>query len=188
MQMPVMDGISATRTIRGLGIETPIVALTANVMKEDKDNCKHAGFDGFCGKPIIMVEFLTMLRQHLRPVAPQSAELNTALSDLRADPFGDIDIQDLIDIYVNSLPATLNDVIRAHATHDYDAMKFIVHNMRGTGGGLGFTEMAEIAGTIQREITTRNTRDLDAHIQALKSACNKIIASHTPQVSAASGQ
>ena len=56
MQMPVMDGISATRAIRSLGNEriraTPIIALTANAMVEDAAACRVAGMNDFLSKPI----------------------------------------------------------------------------------------------------------------------------------------
>ena len=53
MQMPVMDGIEATRIIRAeIDRDIPIVALTAAVFKEDQDNCLRAGMNGFLTKPI----------------------------------------------------------------------------------------------------------------------------------------
>lgn len=53
VQMPVMDGIQATREIRRIesNHRTPIIALTANVLPEDREKCQEAGMDGFVAKP-----------------------------------------------------------------------------------------------------------------------------------------
>ncbi|MCM8537609.1 MAG: response regulator [Lentisphaeraceae bacterium] len=52
MQMPVMDGIEATREIRKQGYEIPIIALTANAFDSDKKNCLDSGMDDFTTKPL----------------------------------------------------------------------------------------------------------------------------------------
>lgn len=52
MQMPVMDGFTATRTLRERGLKTPILAFTANVMEQDRQRCAAAGCTGFLTKPI----------------------------------------------------------------------------------------------------------------------------------------
>jgi CheY-like chemotaxis protein len=52
VQMPVMDGLTATRTLRAAGVTTPIVALTANAMVEDRERARAAGCSHFATKPI----------------------------------------------------------------------------------------------------------------------------------------
>jgi signal transduction histidine kinase/CheY-like chemotaxis protein len=52
MQMPVMDGYKTVRTMRSAGMRVPVVALTANVMAEDRQACLEAGCDRFVGKPV----------------------------------------------------------------------------------------------------------------------------------------
>ena len=71
LQMPVMDGYTATRRIRELenpalaGI--PILAMTANAFDEDRQNAEKAGMNGHLSKPFDMQQLLTMLREKLSP-------------------------------------------------------------------------------------------------------------------------
>ncbi len=70
VQMPEMDGYEATRHIRALGMpgskEIPIIAMTANVFKEDVERCLAAGMNGHLGKPLDMNEMLRILRKYLK--------------------------------------------------------------------------------------------------------------------------
>ncbi|WP_374350245.1 ATP-binding protein [Chitinimonas sp.] len=80
MQMPEMDGLQATRAIRVLEGErhTPIVAMTANVMPEDRARCFDAGMDDFISKPISM--------SHLNQVLQQAASLLQAAEAAAPEP------------------------------------------------------------------------------------------------------
>ncbi|KZN30492.1 histidine kinase [Pseudoalteromonas luteoviolacea S2607] len=67
IQMPVMDGYSAAKNIRkNSKFDTlPIVAMTANVMKEDLEKCEQAGMDGHIGKPINFNQMAETIKSHL---------------------------------------------------------------------------------------------------------------------------
>jgi signal transduction histidine kinase len=83
VQMPVLDGYSATRELRAGGLEVPIVALTANAMSEDQDASREAGCTGFLSKPIDMDR---LLEEVVRQVAPDLALAGRAAAgDTAAD-------------------------------------------------------------------------------------------------------
>jgi CheY-like chemotaxis protein len=66
VQMPVMNGYEATEKIRSMGNEkssVPIIAMTANVMKDEVDRCYEAGMDDFIGKPFDTGELLSKIHQ-----------------------------------------------------------------------------------------------------------------------------
>ncbi len=67
IQMPVMDGLEATRTLKADAITRNIlvVALTSHVMKEDKEKILQAGFDGYLTKPIDIRELLKKVADYL---------------------------------------------------------------------------------------------------------------------------
>jgi PAS domain S-box-containing protein len=71
MQMPVMDGLKATRRIRAMPDpqckDLPIIAMTANVFKDDVENCLAAGMNDHVGKPIDIDEMFRKLRKFLKP-------------------------------------------------------------------------------------------------------------------------
>jgi len=73
VQMPEMDGNEATRIIRALEIprakEIPIIAMTANVFKEDVEKCIASGMNGHIGKPLDFEEVVKQLRRYLNPSA-----------------------------------------------------------------------------------------------------------------------
>jgi CheY-like chemotaxis protein len=61
VQMPEMDGLEATRRIRGSGLSTRIVAMTAHALEGDKDECLQAGMNEYISKPINMEELRKIL-------------------------------------------------------------------------------------------------------------------------------
>jgi CheY-like chemotaxis protein len=67
IQMPEMDGYEAARKIRALenGKQVPIIAMTANVFREDIEKCLDAGMNDHISKPISLDEVLNKLRQYL---------------------------------------------------------------------------------------------------------------------------
>ncbi len=69
MQMPVMDGVEATREIRALGkfAELPIVAMTANAMQQDQERCIAAGMNDFLTKPIEPERLWAALLKWIKP-------------------------------------------------------------------------------------------------------------------------
>lgn len=115
MQMPVMDGFTATRKLREAGVEIPIFALTANVMQADRDRCEQAGCTGFLTKPIDIDKLLQSLAEILpldesAPEGPRSPnpeqELRTEDSDRASSPTAADLVDDALRMVENALDFT----------------------------------------------------------------------------------
>ena len=65
MMMPVKDGVTATKELRSKGIDTPIIAMTANAFDLHVEKCYDAGMDGFLAKPLERRAILVELNKYL---------------------------------------------------------------------------------------------------------------------------
>ena len=78
VQMPKMDGYEATQRIRASGFPSaktvPIIAMTANVFREDVESCLAAGMDGHLGKPFDMDDLLKITHKYLKADDPENTE------------------------------------------------------------------------------------------------------------------
>lgn len=74
IQMPVMDGLEAARRLLERGVQTPIIAMTANVMQHDVESYQQHGMRGVVPKPFRRDEMVAVLKEHLQSVgvAPQA--------------------------------------------------------------------------------------------------------------------
>jgi len=74
-----MDGYEATRRIRAMKVpeagQIPIVAMTANVFREDIEKCLSAGMDGHIGKPLVLEEIIITLRKYIARIEDEEGLL-----------------------------------------------------------------------------------------------------------------
>jgi len=81
MQMPVMDGYTATQRLRELGHTMPIVAMTANAMQGDEDKCRTAGCSHFLTKPIDIDRLWKLLTETLGAADPDTRDVPSGDED-----------------------------------------------------------------------------------------------------------
>jgi signal transduction histidine kinase/CheY-like chemotaxis protein len=133
LQMPVMDGLEATRRIRAREAAhgrppLPIIAMTARAMLEDREHCLAAGMNGFLSKPMDPQQFFDVL-ETIGQALPDAVEPPTeSVTPLIQD--ADIS-RHVASVFVGTVPAQLDRLRRA--VHDRDAavIASVAHSMRG---------------------------------------------------------
>jgi signal transduction histidine kinase/DNA-binding NarL/FixJ family response regulator/HPt (histidine-containing phosphotransfer) domain-containing protein len=178
MNMPVMDGIETTRRIRAaersgeLHGRLPIIAMTANVMKEAVEACREAGMDDFLPKPCQRSQTIDLLARWLAPVAGggSAASAAFAASAAPAAPRAPVDPADsVIDLaYYRQVEATmgdemalliadfksstaqlLGDISRAAAENDWAMLKHGAHALHPSAATVGAKTLAAMAADLE---------------------------------------
>jgi len=152
IQMPELDGEGAMQQIRARKIETPIVALTANAMAEDRARYLDLGFNDHLAKPIVSSDFLKLLSRYLSPQAPEMevSSDDGALCSTTADP----GVKSVLERFVARLPqrvAHLSDLLEKQ---DFNELARAVHQMKGAAGGYGFAPISDAAARAEQSIRT----------------------------------
>lgn len=173
MQMPVLDGIEATRRLRAQGYRQPIVALTANAMQEDIRRCEEAGCDGFLSKPIDRARFSATVARYLGAdtAVAQAPEEPPIVSSLLAE---EPELADLVAGFVARLPALIEELAGAHDARDWTALKAKAHDLKAVGGGYGFPQVTEVAAKIEFEIAKKDEPGLAVQVERLRALGRRI--------------
>ncbi|AFY65262.1 response regulator [Geitlerinema sp. PCC 7407] len=160
IQMPEMDGLSATRRICAdfPAQERPrIVAVTANAMQGDREQCLAAGMDDYTSKPLRIAELMRVLQSCTvrSPVAPLPPIVSTLLETLQAQ-LGDVTTEilaEVIDSYLQEAPALLGQMQQAIAQADALSLQRAAHTLKSssaTVGALGLSRLSQELETLGR--------------------------------------
>lgn len=171
MQMPVMDGMEATRSIRQAGNNTPIIALTANHSQEDKDRCFASGCDGFLIKPINQPEFYKTISNFLN-----SSENNgDATTNNEVESKLDSKLHEIIIMFIDELPSTLQEIQDAWGRDNWEQLRFLSHRLKGGSANLGFSDLSKIAANIETNIKNGFLSEIPDQITLLENEFRHVI-------------
>lgn len=178
-QMPVLSGYEATREIRKIENgpkHTPIVAMTANVLAKDEQNCLDAGMDDFIGKPINLSSLFNIVRKYI-PETPEPAlafenkpnEANDIITDIMTNlGFTQIEAEEIFVQYSATLPQFILDSEKAIEKNDFEDLKKIAHKLKGSSANLGVKRIASICEQIEKELQNDNNGNCLDFINEIK--------------------
>ena len=171
-QMPVMDGFTAASRIRemedqsGTGKRVPIIALTANVMNEDREQCLAAGMDAHLGKPIVPSQLADCLERHL---SGRKVLHDVDLKALREITGGDAEFErELIKTFVTSGDKCLADIVEALRTDDYETVGKRAHALKGASANIHAHRLCAAASHLESAARAKSLRDIDGLVRELQ--------------------
>jgi len=151
VQMPELDGISATKRIRenSAFLNIPIIALTAGVSTEERNACFDAGMCDFLAKPIEKKELKRVIETYLH----NSKALNdSAVDDVHFDRFkleakiGDlVACNAILEMSLIEYPKYINELLSAVESADCSQVKKMAHKLKGSALNLEFVKLADLA-------------------------------------------
>ena len=165
IQMPVLDGLSATRAIRefelGQGRKpVPILAITANTHREDVQATRDAGCTGHLPKPISKAGLLRTLRELLNPDllerSGQPSASNGSLTGNSEAPR-----------YLSACRKELPEMVALLAASEFEQISTRGRNMKGAAHSYGFADLTDIGGKLEKSAQQGNAEAIDKQLLRL---------------------
>lgn len=160
--MPIMDGFEATQKIRGREMslsvpKIPIIALTANAIVGDRENCIAKGMDDYLSKPFTIEQLHKILAQWLpkRKQEDTYSANQSLVIEIDKKVIGQLKnlkvglLTRIIDLYVESSPKLLMDMEQALAQQDTTSLYKIAHSLKNSSANLGVTSLTNLCRELE---------------------------------------
>jgi CheY-like chemotaxis protein/HPt (histidine-containing phosphotransfer) domain-containing protein len=162
LQMPVLDGLGASRQIRAGENDQRhafIIALTASFLPEKGQELYEAGIDNYISKPFDL-EHLQQILRYSKTLAKATKALN---NDSIAPEFsfevgvhrlgGNEEIyKELLSEFIQELPGKIIRLDSCHLNKEFELLSRLAHNLKGVSANLGALQLSEQAGKLERQV------------------------------------
>jgi signal transduction histidine kinase/DNA-binding response OmpR family regulator len=165
VQMPEMDGLTATKSIRErekqTGLHLPIIAMTAHAMKGDRERCLEAGMDGYISKPVSgkrieqTIASLLISEADVRPlpivkVIPGSLVLWDRAKSLKRVDGDEQLLHEIVQIFLEESPKQLAELKRAVTEGNAELVERTAHGLKGELSYLSMPTVSQRAHELER--------------------------------------
>jgi CheY-like chemotaxis protein len=164
LEMPVMDGLAATRAIRKREEETlshpiPILALTAHAQGEGAGRSLDAGCTEHLTKPIKKATFLEAINRHLT-------------GKIRVTPSAGI--EELVPQYLSNVRREMDEILAGVEANDCNIAREFGHQLKVSGEGYGFPEITRAGAALELAAISRNENEIRKQILALSTYLDRV--------------
>jgi len=174
MHMPVMDGLEAANAIIALGADVPIVAMTANIMTDDREIYKNHGMNDCVGKPFTIMELWNCLMKYFTPVRMQKVDPENGEqkdNELR---------HRLMVNFVSSNRTVAADIAAAIAVGDIKLAHRLAHSLKSNAGNLGKTLLLRAAEAVEDGLKNENCMVTPRQMKTLEMELNAVLVELAP--------
>jgi CheY-like chemotaxis protein len=170
-QMPEMDGYEATRRLREAGIEAPIIAMTANAIKGDRERCIEAGMNDYVTKPIDLKVLRGMLARWA-PSVSKLADLPLFDGDAMESRFaGDAELKEVaLSTFRATTPPLLAKLRAALEKGDRKQVHLLAHSAKGSGSMVAAERYAGVAMLMEEKAAAGSVTELQSLLVELERA------------------
>lgn len=182
IQMPDMDGVTATKNIKKLGLKNlaPIIAMTAYSMEEDRNKFLSQGLDDYLAKPIKANVLIDKVKSwlHFEPQTVSSEVFEESTEELIINQntlnhlykYGG---KELIESVLMDFDKEATEQVASAAHHlknkDYEAMRTELHTLKGNAGTLGVERLATVVRKMEKQLKEQNFQNLEEQMDSLAS-------------------
>jgi CheY-like chemotaxis protein/HPt (histidine-containing phosphotransfer) domain-containing protein/anti-sigma regulatory factor (Ser/Thr protein kinase) len=187
VQMPIMDGIEATRLIRkNISTAIPIIALTANAIKGDNDKCIDAGMNDYISKPFKEEELVKSITHWLgnpdwTPTIPEREALPTELpydlTGIRNISRGnDAFVVKLVKLFIDQTLPIVSEIMEKYEAGDHPTMGALAHKLKPSIDNMGIINLKETIREIEKAGKSNvGIEKLPAHLHQLDSVMVQVV-------------